>query len=168
MATIVQQVEALTAAYRQQITAYRQILGMAQQERSFLETGHLTELVESLRKKQTLLADMDDSALAEKRAVLAAHFRTADFSIPQMLRRALPHEREALVRLQETLAELVDVLEKLETIEKENESVLRRYSQGLSGVTSKQIQAKRAVKAYERARQASPENPQGEKSGNDS
>jgi|GEM_PF-2932893 len=168
MASIVRQVEELNQAYRSQLEVYSRVLEMAEAEKVLLERGALDQLVESLRDKQALLGGVDDSQLAAIKQALMAHFRLSEFSVPQMLQAATPHERPGLERLRDTLAELVSLLEKIEAIEKENEAVLKGYSKGLSGAPSKQIQLKQAAKAYERARQTSAQASEGEKSGKNS
>jgi len=168
MNTLVQQVRALHEAYRGQLEIYGRVLHMAEQERSLLERGQVDQLVESLRGKQVLLAEIDDSTVTAVQAKLADQYGLSEFSIPKMLQAAAGEEKLALEHLQDTLVELVSLLEKIEALEKENESILRGYSKVLSGVSSKERQAKQAAEAYTRASHSSQPHPEKEESGDDS
>lgn len=166
--TVNQHVDALNQAYEEQLQAYSELLAMGEYERGLLEAGDMERLVQSLHAKQTILQRIDSVDLESAKAALLEYFRLEEFSIPKMIKAASFGERLALERLQGTLGKLVDILEKLEALEKDNEVLLHRYSNHLSGVSSKQSQVKQAADAYKRSKQMSMDFPKGEKSGNNS
>lgn len=167
MGGVSQSIAALLEAYQEQIEIYKQLLEKAEGERNLLEDGRLEDLVASLQQKQELISRIGQRDLEEHHAVLVEHFQTGVFSLPKMIKAATLRERFELEKLQTVLGELVAVLERLEEIEKENETRLRGYKNYISGVTSKQSQLKQAAKAYQQSKQMS-ELPEGKTSENKS
>ncbi len=150
MQEIIDHIDRLTACYVRQMESYAALNATAADERRLVRDSEMDALTPILRRKQTLLAAVDEEqpAIMEQQKLLAAFFDLSEFSVPQMLERAPNRYQPALQRLQEALQRLIAVLEQVEDHEKELEAELRQRA-GESPIRGPQSK-ERAAKAYKK------------------
>ncbi|HPT83787.1 MAG TPA: flagellar export chaperone FlgN [Limnochordia bacterium] len=148
MREIREKITALTQAYSEQLSLYREIGQVGSQERELIEQGQLNRLLQVLKDKEGLLkrAGAYEQQIRTLQDELASHFGLAGFSLPQLRLAAPDYYQDDLASLQKVVSELVPVLEQLESQERRNEAALSAYLKRAQAQQA--LQRKMADRAY--------------------
>lgn len=150
MREIREQFEELTQAYTEQLALYKHIGEVGSQEGDLISKGNLERLLQVLREKEELLKQASGLEMQIKiiQEQLMNHFDVANFSIPQLKLVAPVYYQTELSTLEEVVAQLVPILERLESQERQNEAALTQYLAKSQEVSTKAVEMRRAGRAY--------------------
>lgn len=150
MREIREQFEELTQAYTEQFELYKRIGEVGSQEDDLINKGNLECLLQVLKEKEELLKQASGLELQIKvvQEQLISHFGVANFSIPQLKLAAPVYYQDDLSALEGVVAQLVPILEQLESQERQNEAALTQYLDRSQELSTKTVQMRRAGRAY--------------------
>lgn len=150
MREIREMIAELTFSYEKQLEIYKEIQKVGSREQGLISNRQLDVLLQVLREKETLLKQAGDfeTRIKSTQDSLTRHFEVNTFSLVQLKKVAPTRYQKDLELLEEVIAELVPVLELLEEQERRNETILNQYLEHTKRGSSKQVQIRRANRAY--------------------
>lgn len=142
----------LVGIYKQQLERFRRIQSFAEEQAKCVAVSNFTVLNEILERRQSLAEEIGELS---RQAQAVAQEIAADLGIAETnvsnLRHRLPGA--AVAPLEQVLAQLRQVAEAIQEIDRECEVEVRRAMQGLRGEMSNVQRGQTAMRAYKNAPQ---------------
>ena len=142
----------LVGIYKQQLERFRRMQAFAEEQAKCVAVSNFTVLNEILERRQNLAEEISKLS---RQALAVAQEIAVDLDLPETnvsnLRRWFPGA--AVAPLEQVLAQLRQVAEKIQEIDRECEVEVRRAMQGLRGEMSNVQRGQTAMRAYKNAPQ---------------
>ncbi|NMB46132.1 MAG: hypothetical protein GX998_06930 [Firmicutes bacterium] len=137
-------VNQLDTGYQKMMGSYEQMLILAKSIGESLEAGQWEVVDAQLSRKQAIMQSIDaqEAKLARIREKLRQELGLERFSV------SVVAERVPVTSLSNTIAELMDLIEKLQECEKNNEAILRKLVVGVQNQLEDFSKSKRVAEAY--------------------
>lgn len=134
----------LDAGYLEVVELYQQLSVLAQSIAKGLETGQWEGVDKQLGEKQVIMDKIDarEAELGQLREKVRQELELEEFSL-----NALP-DHPSVSKFNNTIDQLMDVIEELQKWEKNNEDMLRKLVAGVQDQIKDFTRSKRAAKAY--------------------